>query len=694
MAKHNGGDGKKSFGGFFDFNNDGKVSSFESWLGLHLIQEGLKQFQASSSPASDDWFFSPDYSWRDTCEDSIEYGLNPDDFETEEEYNDALEDAKYGWRDTCESGIEYSLDPCDFETEDEYNEALEEAKYAWRDICEDGSEYDLDPGDFETEDEYNEALEEAKYAWRDTCEDGSEYDLDPDDFETAEEYNEALSAAKEESEEDEEEDSRPFVFFAPQQTVSDKDPRPEDYPDVRRYRAACELADELRYGRNSDESRRKQACCRFILENADTLVAARYLDVQGGFLYAQAVKDHFTLPISLPDEETERELEFPLIIRKIAKRNIALSFEVWTWCLEQFLPYARHDPYAAADMTTAVADDLYNFPKSYPVRLVHYLDEHPDICRSIAGSDTEGMCELCPLITEAIQEGLFQTAHLLFSGGLTAAGDNWKLICGFAGGMVSWCKNYDELETIEFFRDALLPLVKAIPIGMVQDEINDWEQEIVAYVALMEDECDKYAYSRKYAWRATVPSGKKYDLDPIDYDTEQAYLAALEEEKYGWRRWYAGRDTLGLDVMNYETEAAFDRAYEAAQRKKEQQERTQWEKERKEQERQRTQQRKKAQQEKRQREKAAAADTNIYTICGVTLSRGTRIYHYLVGDNDLHAGDRVLVPAGGKTATGTVVSIGQYLRKAAPFPLEQMKTVLGKAPSNTTKGDTHHEDQK
>ncbi|MCD8174812.1 MAG: hypothetical protein LUD41_02560 [Phascolarctobacterium sp.] len=85
-------------------------------------------------------------------------------------------DNRYAWRLNCEDGSEYGVSPEDYETRDEYNEALRAEKYAWRDFCEDGSEYGLDPDDFETEDDYNAALEEARESSDDESEDDvSEY---------------------------------------------------------------------------------------------------------------------------------------------------------------------------------------------------------------------------------------------------------------------------------------------------------------------------------------------------------------------------------------------------------------------------------------------------------------------------------------------------------------------------------------
>ena len=137
-----------------------------------------------------------DDSWRDFCEDGSDYDLDPEDFDSEEEYEEALEEAKekYAWRENCEDGFEYNIDPEDYETEEEYLEALNEEKYAWRETCEDGSEYCIDPEDYDTEEEYLEDLNEEKYAWRESCD--PEENLDPEDYETEEDYRNALLEAE------------------------------------------------------------------------------------------------------------------------------------------------------------------------------------------------------------------------------------------------------------------------------------------------------------------------------------------------------------------------------------------------------------------------------------------------------------------------------------------------------------------
>lgn len=88
---------------------------------------------------------------------------------------------KYAWRLNCEDGSEYGISPVNYETRDEYHEALHREKYACREWCEDGTDFGLDPDDFEAEDEYEEALEDAKRAAEDT-EDEDDLSVEAENF--------------------------------------------------------------------------------------------------------------------------------------------------------------------------------------------------------------------------------------------------------------------------------------------------------------------------------------------------------------------------------------------------------------------------------------------------------------------------------------------------------------------------------
>lgn len=628
MAKKNGG----LFGGLFDFNGDGKTDLGEEFIAYKIFEQCMKK----SDDADDDFSLdedldiipSKDYSWRSYCEDGTEFCIFPEDYETEEEYEEALNEAKYAWRDTCEDGSDYGLIPEDYETEEEYSEALDEAKNEWRDTCENRADVGIDPYDYDTEEEYEEALEEAKAA-----DNGITLSLSVECPAL-----DKLEAIKE-----------------------------TDFPNKRRYNAAYTLANEFICYSSDEYEQKEKDCCKFIVDKANTVLAADYLSHEAGFLYSQAIKDNFKLPISLPDEDETREFEFYQAICKIAKKDIPLSFEVWSWTLAQFLPYAKYDDSAQADLTSGVISELYSFPDNYKVELVRYMDKHPDFRQKIADGGCEAVHDYANLTVTAIRENLRTTAATVFEACLKLADGEWKAINSLTESTISWCKDYEEVESIEFFRNNLFPLVKTIEIGMVQDEIEGWEKEIDEYIEQTEQQSDKYAYSRRYAWRNSVPDGgEKYNLDPLYYESEQEYLEALRERKYGWREWYKKRDTLGLNVGDFETQEEFREAFNARMAEKRQKDREIQEAERL------------MQKQRRTSSNENTEDKTIYTICGVVFDHAVNPYNYKTDDLTIALGDKVLVPVGDTEAIGTVVSVGQFMRIAAPFPIDKMKSVIRK----------------
>ena len=92
----------------FDLDGDGKVEADEEFISMMMLNHMEKEMREESSDIDDfdDDFDSysysdsqsnqPDTSWRDTCEDGYEYGLEPQEYDEEEEYLDALNEAKYG----------------------------------------------------------------------------------------------------------------------------------------------------------------------------------------------------------------------------------------------------------------------------------------------------------------------------------------------------------------------------------------------------------------------------------------------------------------------------------------------------------------------------------------------------------------------------------------------------------------------
>lgn len=610
------------FGGFFDFNGDGKEDLGEQWIAHQIFKE---------------------------CDEEDEFA-DVNFFDTELSSNE--DDTDDLWREFCEDGSEFGIYPEDYSTEEEYEEALQEAWNECADLYEeDGSEFGIYPGDYSTKAEYEEALQEARDECVDSYEDDGEYDPEDEEdgaFAQAHHGSKALPVYIHLSMGDPNQDEREKV-------------KPENYPNKRRYNAARDLVDNYIRNGESEYLKRRRACCQFIIESADTVLAANYLTNECEFLYSQAIKDHFELTVSLPDEDETRELEFYKIILKIAKRDIPLSFKVWNWCLDEFLPYTRYDMNAAKDMTDSVIDELYFFPANFMSELVRYMDKNPDFSKTMLDAECKPSSDRPRLIVNAIRQGLPGVAMAIFRSTLAKVDKDWKQINHFAERMIAWSKDCGEIEPIEFYRDNMLPLIKAIDIGMVQDEIDGWETEIAEYVAAKKRE---YAYSGNYAWRLSAISAEKYGLDPCDYETKQEYIAALQKIKYSWRKRYEGSNSLGLDAEDFETEERYRAACNAMLLKKEKEERLRRDRE--------LRMREKEQQRKAEE---ALGDKTVYDICGVALNNCIHPYNYLTDDRSLKIGDTVIVPFGDKELEGNIVSIGRYLRTAAPFPVDKMKKV-------------------
>lgn len=140
------------------------------------------------------------------------------------------------------------------------------------------------------------------------------------------------------------------------------------------------------------------------------------------------MKDHFNLSISLPDEDEDREYALWEILCKIAKRDVALSFEVWEWVLSTFLPYTEYAWNALYELTGDVIDRLYRFPQNYTTEVARYMDKHPDFMDKVVDERAKLAGALGRLIAAALRDGLMHTGFALFRRGLVQAGNDWKQI--------------------------------------------------------------------------------------------------------------------------------------------------------------------------------------------------------------------------------------------------------------------------
>lgn len=128
-------------------------------------------------------------------------------------------------------------------------------------------------------------------------------------------------------------------------------------------------------------------------------------------------------------------------------------------------------------------------------------------------------------------------------------------------------------------------------------------------------------------WREKCESGSDYFLSPYKYKTESEYLAVLDYAKKIKKIYDAKTDKL---TKNYYID------------------------------------------EKRK-------ENTVYTYCGVVYEGNSMVYHYRVNDELIAPGDIVIVPSGrNNEEEATVVSVGEYLSYAVPYPIEKTKKIIRK----------------
>ena len=670
-----GGDDDGIFGIFPDMDFDGDHDLVDALILEDILEEEEKitthkkstvrrsNFKVSSSEEDDIMFefgIDPDdyiirdeyveavyeakYGWREEVESGFEYGLDPDDFETEEEYNEALEEAeeKYGWRFNVTGGFEFGISALKYETEEEYYAAVDEARNGWKREVEDGSDYQLDPEDYETKDEYLEALNEAKYGWRKDAEDGSEYGLTPDAFETAEEYEDALNEFKARFESLGFDNALDNAVNA-QPNSSDNDKKANySYIQIRKNNAKIELKRAEKGEFYGDDEKLER--CRFIATSK--CVASRYLTVDGVYLYAQAVKDHFKLPFDIPDEKDELDTYFETLLQDLFEDNIPYAMQIWEWCIDTFMPYIQYADYKN-DLTHSVLLCMENYIEELPSVIVNRMIENPDFIDKLIFGCTDTLWCVEDFVVKALKAGHIETAKKIMECAFANPHTDIEDKKRFIKSCIDECSNWEELETMELFQEHIFPIVFNESDVRIKNKIPHWQKEMREYIEDLERDNDRYAYTRIYAWRAKYQDS---EISPIHYDSEQEYLEAIEERKYGWRKYCTNR--FGIDPNDYETREEYNAVINAEYAKE---------------------------QEARKRERAAdPRNTTLYSFCKVSVHFPEKpYYYYLTGDFELKAGDRVIVPFGrDNTLTEAVVmSVGECFGSAFPCRIDLIKTV-------------------
>ena len=569
------------------------------------------------------------------------------------------------------------LDEIDNEIQREIESA--EAKKTSLDTNEDDDdiyiEYGIDRDDYDTREDYLEAVREAKYGWRDDVEDGSEYGIDPDDFETLEEYEDELEKAKlselPDDQDDEEADSDDEISsnddsvsisiplsFSIEVSYPGKDQleqiKETDYPNKRTYDAAyalCEIEHGEPYIPSGTTKEAEAKRHKFVL--SQSCVASRYLTRYDGFIFVQAIKEHFQLPFEVQDEDDEVKNYFPDFFMELTEEDVDLALDVWAWCIKEFGAYQIYME-STWTLYNSILSSLDDYPEEFTERLIDRLGSDQDFRKGLLSECPDLPYCVTELIVLALTTNRVKIAQVIYIAAMKNANAKSKWKEDILESIISECSNWEELETMESFQKNILPIAEKIEDKRIQRVLPKMVKIVEDYIRSVETTEEKYRFTRRFAWRATCIDGSEYGISPLDYETEQEYLAAIEERKYSWRKYLAPSKLRFANPLDYETAEEFHAAVQEAFDK-----------------------------ENRTRV-ANKQETNIksiYKFCKVELEEEPKnSYYYFPGSLSLHIGDRVIVPFGrdNKEVYGIVVSVGECYGSSLPCAADRVKHVKNK----------------
>jgi len=575
------------FGGMFDMNGDGKTDFGEEWLGYMVINECMKEEKEKSN----------NYSFSRSS--GISY--------------DSLED------DTFDESIDNEVPTVP----------------DWKANCEDGSDYGIDPDDYDTEEEYLEALEEAKLT----------YDDLQDEIYSSQSAVASIPL----------ELTFEFTYPGKEQLEAINE---DDFPNKRSYKAAYGLC-ELKYGNPyiPYESSPEAEAERFNFILSGSCIAAKYLTTYDGFLYSQAIKENFNLPITFENEDEESTVWFPDIFMELAEEDSKLAVDVWAWCIKEFGSYKKYMKNNRI-LYNHLLSDVDEYPPEFRTYAIEKLINDIDFCKGLLSQNPEMPCGIVSFITEALSTDRTKEAQVIFTAVILNPVLKSKDVEDFINYIILDCSNWEELETMENFKHFIIPIVRKMNDKRIQRVLPKILEKIDHYICSVESSEEKYQYTRRFSWRTKFKDNHLFDIDPLDYETEAEYNDAVAIKKQTWMETHAEAKFYGINLKEFDSEDEYQK--ELHNRK-----------EALHSDCSKTQPQKNL-------DINGKLDDTVYKFCSVSFQEGTSLYTYLYENEDLKIGDIIVVPVGSKNreVNARVVSLSQHTRLTAPIAIENAKKII------------------
>ena len=253
--------------------------------------------------------------------------------------------------------------------------------------------------------------------------------------------------------------------------------RREDYPSQRAYDAACDLID-LQNGKgyvpSASTRQREIERRRFLVEGG--CVAARYLTIHDGFLYAQAAKENFPLPIQVPDEDERPVTPLDELFLDLAEEDPALAVRVWAWITQEFGPYPQY-----MDGVWMSFNGLlyltFRFPPEFQELALEELCQNSDFRRGLLETSPE-FPDVDAYIAYALSHGREDQAATLLKSALKNPHGKGVLYEKLVKDMMSHMIEDRDPEPWEALERTVFPILEGFPDKRTQRLLPQWKEEV------------------------------------------------------------------------------------------------------------------------------------------------------------------------------------------------------------------------
>ena len=253
--------------------------------------------------------------------------------------------------------------------------------------------------------------------------------------------------------------------------------RREDYPSQRVYDAACDLID-LQNGKgyvpSASTRQREIDRRRFLVEGG--CVAARYLTLHDGFLYAQAVKENFPLPIQVPDEDERPVTSLDDLFLDLAEEDPALAVRVWAWIIREFGPYPQYmdGVWMPFNGLLHITDQ---FPPAFQELALEELCQNSDFRRSLLETSPE-FPDAGGYIAYALSQGREDQAATLLQSALKNPHGKGVRYEELVQSIFYHMPEARDPEPWEALERAVFPILEGLPDKRTQRLLPQWKEEV------------------------------------------------------------------------------------------------------------------------------------------------------------------------------------------------------------------------